>query len=200
MYSLFNNQKPPATDLTVCVYGNPVLRRESAAITAITAEIRTLAEQMLATLPVADGIGLAAPQVGHSLALVVLDVPPPDQSEPGPTSPGELALLPRMPLVLVNPRLTNFSAEEDVASEGCLSLPGIEGTVQRPSFVDLTCGDLAGNESTYRCGGLLARCLQHEIDHLRGRLFIDHLSDEDRAAVKPTLTKLKRRGRKQAKA
>lgn len=194
----FIRRPPPVKTaaLPLAFYGDPVLRRQAAPVAAITPEIRTLAERMIVTMDENDGIGLAAPQVGISLCLIVLNIPVPDAEEgQGITfsSPGEAMLLPRMPLALVNPVLTQFSEERRDYDEGCLSIPDLRGSVDRPRFLDLQATTLDGQTIRTRCGGLLARCLQHEVDHLLGKLFVDYLSEEERAALEPDLTKLYKR-------
>jgi len=182
--------------LPLTFYGNPVLNRRSVAITTVTDDIRILAERMIVTMDENDGIGLAAPQVGVGLNLIVLGIPVPDPEEgEGITfsSPGEAMLLPRMPIALVNPVLSNFSGETRDYEEGCLSIPELRGHVNRPRFLDLQAHTLDGQLIRARCGGLLARCLQHEVDHLFGKLFVDYLSEAERADLEPDLTKLYKR-------
>jgi peptide deformylase len=187
---------PQTTALPLCFYGDPVLSRKAATIPTVTDDIRRLAERMIVTMDENDGIGLAAPQVGVSLRLIVLGIPVPDPEEgQGLTfsSPGEAMLLPRMPLALVNPVLSNCSTELHVQEEGCLSIPDLRGPVTRPRYLDLQATLLDGQTIRTRCGGLLARCLQHEVDHLDGKLFVEYLSETDRAGLEPDLTKLYKR-------
>ena len=149
-----------------------------------------------------EGIGLAAPQVGVGLNLIVLGVPMPEPEDGLPTmftSPGEASLLPRMPIALVNPRLSNLSAETDEREEGCLSIPDVRGYVVRPIQVDVDALTLDGAPLHMRCGGLLGRCIQHEVDHLNGKLFIEYLDEEDRAAVDAKLRRLKKRTQSELK-
>lgn len=160
--------------LPLAYFGHPALGKKSRAIATITEEVRTLAGRMIATMREHDGIGLAAPQVGKNICLIVLDIPvdrPKAGDAPRPTSPGELVLLPRMPLALVNPRLSTPSPGGYSFTEGCLSIPDVRAPVVRPEYVQLDAQLLTGEAISYRCGGLLARCLQHECDHLRGILF-----------------------------
>ncbi len=185
--------------LPICVYGHPALSRQSVDVTAINGEIRTFAERMTLTMREAEGIGLAAPQVGRNINLITLEVPPPKPGGPLPTSPGEVNLLPRMPMVMVNPKLTDFSEQTRVCNEGCLSLPGVDGDVERPEFVQVTFLTLDGVEQSFRCGGLLSRCIQHEVDHLNGKVFIEYIPEDQLATAEPTLEELKRRSARQAK-
>jgi len=125
------------------------------------AAVRELAPRMLAAMYAAPGIGLAAPQVGVGLRLFVVDL----QKNEAPA-----------PLVLVNPEIVAVSEEIALREEGCLSLPGQYAEVARPARVRMRYRDLAGAKQEIEADGLLATCLQHEYDHLDGRLFVDHLS------------------------
>ncbi len=128
---------------------------------ADTEAVRQLAPQMLATMYQAPGIGLAAPQVGTLLRLAVVDI----QKEEA-----------RAPLVLINPEITHASAETFTREEGCLSLPGQYADVTRPERIRLRYLDLTGTKQELEADGLLATCIQHELDHLDGVLFVDHIS------------------------
>lgn len=188
--------------LRLLVCGHPTLRRRAEPIAAVTPEIRDLAERMTRTMLENEvvGVGLAAPQVGRSLRLIVLGTHDPERPLPPGASPGEALLGPRMPLALVNPEVVWFSPETEAASEGCLSVPDVAGPVERPKRIILRAGTLDGEILQVECGGLLARCLQHEIDHLDGILFIDRLRDEDRARVAPQIALLERRSARRAEA
>lgn len=142
---------------------DPRLRRKARAVTAAdAAAVRALAPRMLAAMYAAPGIGLAAPQVGHELRLVVMDL----------ARDGE----PRQPMILVNPEITAASRETALREEGCLSLPGHYADVERPARVKARWETLDGTRQEIEAEGLLAVCLQHEVDHLNGVLFTDHLS------------------------
>ena len=167
----------------VRVVGDPVLKENAAKIEEITPEIRDLANDMLQTVKIFDGIGLAAPQVGVSKRMVILDVPMPDKNTPL-TSPGEMMLLPRMPMVLINPEIIARSPETIKGDEGCLSVPDIYAPVVRNATVTLKTSTLEGENIEVECGGLLGRCIQHELDHLDGYLFLDRLDAEDEKAVR----------------
>lgn len=184
-------RRPAVQPLPVLICGDPALQQRSVDVPRVTPAIRALADAMLATLATLEGIGLAAPQVGRRLNLVVLNVPPPDRDEPPATSPGELALLPRMPLVLVNPKLSEFSAQTSISSEGCLSIPRLRADVERPDFVRVTFRTLDGEALDCRCGGLLARCLQHEVDHLNGILFVDRVPPDRLAPIAAELDRIR---------
>lgn len=136
---------------------HPVLRRIAKKISSEEArEYKELAAKMIVKMYEASGIGLAAPQIGESLALAVVDAPE--------------------PLVLINPRITWESKETIPFEEGCLSLPGMFGTVKRPKSVRIKALNLDGKGIEFKAKGLLARIFQHEIDHLNGTLFIDKAS------------------------
>ncbi len=149
----------------------PVLKQECAPITEIDAGVKRLAKRMLRDMYAADGCGLAAPQVGESVQLVVIDV---DYGGDGEKNP----------YVLINPVVVEADGEPQVGAEGCLSFPGISVPVERPSHVVVEAYNLDGDRMRYEAeGNLMCVCLQHEIDHLHGVTMIDHLSLEDRAAA-----------------
>ncbi|MBP5530744.1 MAG: peptide deformylase [Lentisphaeria bacterium] len=174
--------------------GAPVLRQKAQAIPAITDEIRDLAEDMTRAMRAYDGIGIAAPQVGVSKRLVVFDVPLPDEG--AELSPGEAALLPLMPLAVVNPEIVASSSTLSEYDEGCLSVPKIFAPVVRPDRVVLRALLLDGREIECECGGLLGRCVQHELDHLDGVLFPDRVAPAELEKVRPELEELERAGAK----
>ncbi len=188
-------QIPAQTNkLTLCYYGHRALRKKSCDVCEITNDIQRLAQNMIETMHAEGGIGLAAPQVGININLVVIDIPgssQPDNPDLPSTSPGEINLLPLMPLILINPKLSNFSETKTEYVEGCLSIPGIKSKVYRPEFHDLEATLINGKTISYRCGGLLARCLQHEHDHLEGILFLDLLSKPKQKSLDGQLKKLK---------
>jgi peptide deformylase len=145
------------TLLPLRVLGDPILREETKPVAAITDEIRRLIDDMFETMYAAKGIGLAAPQVGRSERLTVIDV---DDE----------------PLVLINPEIIDASSATDKAEEGCLSIPEVYGDVERPSSVRVRAMDRDGKIFERDASELLARCMQHEIDHLHGKMFIDYMS------------------------
>lgn len=140
--------------------GADVLRKPAAEIQEIDEDLRILIDDMFETMYAAEGIGLAGPQVGISRRVLVVDVNEPDRER----------------LALVNPRLIETADETAKEEEGCLSIPGLSGAVDRPVRVVVEALDANGEPLRVEADGLLARCLQHEIDHLDGVLFIDHLS------------------------
>ncbi len=162
---------------------DPRLRKMAKPLTAADGEqVRALAPRMLAAMYAAPGIGLAAPQVGSDLRLVVMDL----------AREGEA----RQPMVLVNPEITAASRELAIREEGCLSLPGQYADVERPARVKARWETLDGNRQEIEAEGLLAVCLQHEVDHLNGVLFTDHLSPLKRNMLLRRLAKdLKAKGR-----
>ncbi|MDD4097552.1 MAG: peptide deformylase [Lentisphaeria bacterium] len=182
--------------LRIVQHGHPALRRKSSPVREVTPEVRQLAARMTVTMQENDvvGVGLAAPQVGVNQRLIVVDTRPDEEAPPppGPLSPGEALLNPRMPLVLVNPEIVWSSPETACCGEGCLSLPGVHGEVTRPARVRLRAATLDGEDIEVECGGLLARCLQHEIDHLDGVLFIDRSPEEQQKAAQPLLKRMEK--------
>ena len=178
--------------LDIKVYGNPVLNKQVEKIDKIDDSIIALSDAMIETMKDADGVGLAAPQIGKSLSLITLGVPyNPDNMDH--RSPGEMLLLPQMPLVLLNLELTPTTNIMSTAEEGCLSVPDIYAKVTRPEKVMLSAEKLDGTKINIECGGFLARALQHECDHLRGVLFTEVIDKEELTRIKPILKKLKKK-------
>lgn len=185
--------------LQIVHYNNPVLRKKGLPITKFNAELTTIADDLLETMRASDrGIGLAAQQVGIALQICVVDVRGTRdvfQCElDGATPPWQLI----MPMVLVNPKLTFLPSEETVYEEGCLSFPGIRGDVWRPDLIQVIYQDIQGTSHTLKCDGILSRCLQHEIDHLNGTLFIDRMEKAVRLAVDPEVKALAQATREEA--
>jgi len=170
--------------------GAAVLKKTAEPVVAVNDEIRQYAADMLQAIRVFDGIGLAAPQYGLSLRMVVFDVPGNNRSG----TPGEEYLLPRMPLTVINPEIIARSSEVDEREEGCLSVPGIYAPVVRPSRVIFRAQTLEGEFFELECGGLLGRCIQHELDHLDGMLFTDRLSPEVERRIRGDLKRLESAG------
>ena len=156
----------------------PILRKRAKPVERVDAELRRLAGDMLATMYDAPGIGLAAPQIGVSRRLIVMD-PAKDDT-------------PKTPMVMVNPEILERSETTRVHEEGCLSIPEFYEEVERPAQVRVAYLDLDGKQQELEAGGLLATCLQHEIDHLNGVLFIDYLSRLKRDMVVKKFAKSKR--------
>ncbi|TCR64270.1 peptide deformylase [Bosea sp. BK604] len=156
-----------------------VLRQVSAPVEAITPEIKALASDMLETMYDAPGIGLAAIQIGVPTRVVTIDLAKQDEE--------------KTPIVFINPEITWSSEEMNVHEEGCLSIPEYYEEVERPARVKIRYLDLDGKEQEIEADGLLATCIQHEIDHLNGVLFIDHLSRLKRERVTKRFAKQARR-------
>lgn len=176
--------------LEVVKYGHPVLRRKGARLEAVDAEVRGLIADMLETMYAAKGVGLAAQQVGHALQLTVIDVRGVTDRPSTLEWEGQPAAVDaHMPLVLINPEVRPFG-ETVVGPEGCLSFPEIFADIPRPESAHVRALDDRGKPIEFRCGGLLARVVQHEVDHLNGILFIDRMSTRDRQELKPQLEEL----------
>jgi peptide deformylase len=143
--------------LDIRVLGDPVLREDTEPVAAVTDELRELVKNMFETMDLAKGIGLAAPQVGRMERVAVIGV---DEAR----------------FAIINPEIVEADSKRAKAEEGCLSIPDVYGDVERPARVKVRAMDLEGQTFEVEAGELLARCLQHEIDHLHGKLFVDYLS------------------------
>jgi peptide deformylase len=165
------NPKVESDVLKVLTYPNPVLRIKAEPVSGIDEAILQFIDEMLETMYTEDGVGLAAPQVGVSKQIIVLD-------------DGE------GPIILINPKVVRTGSEEEPLEEGCLSLPGIRVTVSRPATVTVEGLNEKGESVTIEADGLLARILQHEIDHLNATLIIDHLSTLQLSLIKSKLKQL----------
>jgi peptide deformylase len=147
----------------IVLLGDPVLRTPAAPVEAFDDELRSLVSDMFETMYHAEGVGLAAPQIGLSHRVLVIDTRKDDDPDRGRVA-------------LINPEIVAVSRETDKASEGCLSIPGLEEFVERPAVVEVRGLDPEGREVSIEADDLLSRALQHEIDHLDGVLFIDRVS------------------------
>ena len=161
-------------------YGDPVLEMPTKLIEKFDEELQKLTDDMFESMYAAQGVGLAAPQIGVGLCVAVIDV-----------SNGKN---PEARLVCANPQITHAEGEQR-EEEGCLSLPGFRGHVARPQFVTVRAQDVTGKEFEMRGEGLLARAFCHEIDHLRGTLFIAHLGLLKRDMIKRKIRKLRKDGK-----
>jgi peptide deformylase len=162
--------------LEVLKFPDPRLRKKGAKVAKLTPELLALAQNMLETMYAEKGIGLAAPQVGESVRLLVIDIRGRDES--GAPSDDDLTDLEKaipQPLIVFNPEITR-KIDKTTYDEGCLSVPGFYETVERAQYVEVSYLGADGVETTLKTDGLLAICLQHEMDHLDGKLFIDRLS------------------------
>ncbi len=162
--------------LRIIQFPDPALRLPGVALERIDDEVRAVAARMLELMRAEEGIGLAAPQVGLAWRLFVAHVPHRDGDEPGDDAVRWL----EQPTAFVNPVLGPFAGASEPWDEGCLSLPDIRGDVLRPPVVTVRALGLDGREFSIRCGGLLARCVQHETDHLDGVLIIDRMTQMSR--------------------
>jgi len=154
-------EHPP---LPIHTLGDQVLRQPAKRISKVDEAVRELVRNMLRSMYSAHGIGLAAPQVGVHKQLLVIDLDPENAATP--------------PMVLINPEIGATSASLETYEEGCLSIPGVYLSVVRPSEVEVSFRDEQGRPRRLKADGLLARCIQHEMDHLRGVLFVDRVTDE----------------------
>lgn len=163
----------------IILHPDPRLKKTSDAVSDISDELRTLADDMLETMYDAPGIGLAAPQVGVLQRVIVLDCIKDQDDKP-------------RPLVMFNPQVIAASDEQNVYEEGCLSIPEQFADVTRPSEVEVRWMDRDGKEQSEVFTDLWATCVQHEIDHLDGKLFIDYLKPLKRQIITRKMVKLKR--------
>lgn len=170
------------TVLPIVIYPNPVLAQKCSPVTVFDDQLRALAKDMAESMYAAKGVGLAAPQIGKTLCLLTVDI-----SE----DKNDL-------MVFVNPEIISRSDDIQEYEEGCLSLPGVWDKVKRPAEVTVRAQDLEGNVFEKTCTGLLAVCIQHEIDHLSGTVFIDHLSRLKKERDKAKLRKLRLAAKKEA--
>ena len=154
-------ERPP---LEIHRLGSRELRVPARRISKVDASVRDLARDMLRSMYTAKGIGLAAPQVGVHRQLLVIDLDLEEAATP--------------PMVLINPEITAAGASFNTYEEGCLSIPGVYLDVVRPSVVEVSYRDETGRPRRIKADGLLARCIQHEMDHLNGVLFVDRVTDE----------------------
>ncbi len=165
--------------LDICVLGDEVLREECSDITEFDDALRMLADAMVETLDEADGVGLAGPQIGVPKKIFAIHLR------------GE------EPIIFINPSIVATSIEEGPYEEGCLSIPGVFHDVIRPLRVTIQAQDVSGKAFTIEADGLLARAIQHENDHLHGKLYIDHLDEKEREKVVRAYEKKNRMRRRQ---
>jgi len=176
--------------LPILKYGHPALRQKGARVEKITPQIRQLIGDLLETMYAASGVGLAAQQIGHALQLTVIDVRGVKDRPSTLELNGKPAAVDRfMPLVLLNPSITPVN-DPVAGPEGCLSFPEIYAEIARPESVHVVGMNDKGERIEFRCGGLLARAVQHETDHLHGVLFIDRMNNELKKELKPQLEDL----------
>jgi peptide deformylase len=178
--------------LPIFQYGDPILRAKGKRIQKIDDHIRRLAVNMIETTHAANGIGLAAQQVGEALQLTVLDI---SQVEDRPSTlklnSKDVDPAASMPLILINPEI-EMGDESEIGTEGCLSFPEISGQIERAKAVTARALTLEGGVIELEATGLLARAIQHEVDHLNGILFIDRMNSATKAALSSRLKRLQR--------
>jgi len=173
------------------LYGDPVLRTKGEAVREFGPALRAIGDGMLASMRAARGIGLAAPQVGLSLQLFVVDV---RDKENLPILNGKVVDPDTiMPLLFANATITIPAGDKEIYTEGCLSFPGITGEVERIEKTIVQFRDADGAPHTLECEGILARCIQHEYDHCQGILFIDRMTQTHQLLVSTKIKKLKKK-------
>jgi len=181
--------------LSISQYGDPILRVKGKRIEKIDDHIRELAANMIETMHAANGVGLAAQQVGEALQLTVLDV---SQIEDRPSTlklnGKDVDPTKSMPLVLINPEI-ELGGETEIGTEGCLSFPEITGQIERAEATMARAQNLEGDKIEIVASGLLARAIQHEVDHLNGILFIDRMNSAAKAALSSRLKRLQKQTR-----
>lgn len=154
-------EKPP---LEIRTLGDRALRQSAKRVAKVDQEVRQIVREMLQTMYSADGIGLAAPQVAINKQIIVVDCEPDEPANP--------------PIVLINPTITQFQGDTCLYQEGCLSIPGVYLDVKRPEIIQVSYKDESGRPKTLNAEGLLARAIQHEIDHLNGVMFVDRVENQ----------------------
>jgi peptide deformylase len=178
--------------LSILQYGDPILRAKGQRIEKIDDYIRELAANMIETMHAANGVGLAAQQVGEALQLTVLDISQvEDRLSTLKLNGNDVDPATSMPLVLINPEI-ELGRETEIGTEGCLSFPEITGQIERPESTKARAQNLEGHEIEIEATGLLARAIQHEVDHLNGILFIDRMNSAAKAALSSRLKRLQK--------
>ncbi len=183
--------------LRIVHYNDPVLRKKGEPVTVFDSALALLSDQMVATMHTAAGIGLAAQQVGRALQFCVVDLRRTDRDFTWELDGAKPPLDLFMPVALANPAVTVLPSEKTVYEEGCLSFPEIRGDVIRPDAIRVTYQDLQGGHHTLLCDGLLSRCIQHEIDHLNGTLFIDRMEKKVRTPLEKNIKELAKKTREE---
>ena len=173
----------------IVTFGDPILRVRAETVARITHEYKRFVEGMMETMHAADGVGLAAQQVGRAVSVCVVEIPVvmDVEQEGGPRLNPDV----QMPLIMFNPKITAHSGDVARRDEGCLSFPGIHTGVQRAAEVDVTFVDWKGEVRSLHCRGLLARAVQHELDHLAGVLLVDRMSPVKKISMAGQLKRLR---------
>ena len=161
---LVEKQKLAKPPLDIHTLGDRVLRQAAKRVSKVDQEIRTLAKHMLQTMYTADGIGLAAPQVGIAKQMLVIDIDPEEASN--------------VPFILINPKIRKYGSDLALGQEGCLSIPGVYLDVKRPDYIEVAYKDVTGRPQVLKADDLLSRVIQHEMDHLEGVMFVDRVENE----------------------
>ncbi|MGB7414601.1 MAG: peptide deformylase [Thermosynechococcaceae cyanobacterium] len=161
---IFDKRKLKKPPLNIHTLGDRVLRQPAKRVSQVNDEIRKLIQEMLQTMYSADGIGLAAPQVAVHKQVIVVDIDPDEAAN--------------SPLILINPQIRKWSDDVAVDQEGCLSIPGVYLDVTRPEAIEVTYKDEQGRPQKLQATELLARAIQHEMDHLTGILFVDRVANQ----------------------
>jgi peptide deformylase len=185
--------------LPIVQYGDPVLRAKGKRVEKVDKRLRELAQNMIETMHAANGVGLAAQQIGEPVQLTVLDI---SQVEDRPTSMklNRKPVDPKdaMPLVLINPQV-ELGSETEMGTEGCLSFPEVTGEILRAISITVRGQDLEDNPIEIETSGFLARAIQHEVDHLNGILFIDRMSSALKSSLSSKLKRLQKETQRGAK-
>ncbi len=177
--------------LRIVHYNDPILRKKGARITTFDRALEDLATEMIAAMKEAAGIGLAAQQIGRALQLCVVDLRAVDSEFQWELDGAKPPLDLFMPMIVANPVITvDRTAPEILFEEGCLSFPKIRGDVSRREQITVKFQDVHGVAHILKCDDLLARCLQHEVDHLNGVLFIERMDKAERARLEPAIKTL----------
>ena len=163
----------------IIIEPDPILRKVSEPLEKVDNELRKLMDDMLETMYSAPGIGLAAVQIGILKRLIVIDIPKGEEKK-------------KNPLFLINPIITSRSKDTSIYEEGCLSIPGYFAEIERPAQCHINFLDYTGKQKQLKADGLLSTCIQHEIDHLDGKLFIDYLSKLKKDMIIKKLIKQKK--------
>jgi peptide deformylase len=174
-WSLFDAGRAGMTVLPIVLAPDPLLKQKSLPVAEITSEVRRLAADMFETMYASNGVGLSAVQVGVLTRLIVVDVEWGSSryaTEEAPAMPAKKG----NPITMINPEIVQFSPELRVYDEGCLSFPAQYSEVERPDIITVEYMDLDGNTQRLQADGLLSTCIQHEIDHMNGVVFVDHIS------------------------
>lgn len=186
--------------LRIVHYNDPILRAKGERVTAFDESLSRLAHEMIEAMHDAGGIGLAAQQINRALQLCVVDLREAEADFTWELDGARPPLDLFMPMIVVNPQIVPVpGTPETLYEEGCLSFPGIRGDVPRPDAIVATFQDERGVPHTLKCDGLLARCLQHEVDHLNGVLFIDRMDKKTRGGIDDEVKALAKQTKASAK-